>query len=73
MKAYNTKGHSNYSEEASAVTKVDRIPAPQRVTYDPETHGLTLNIAATCLRMVSGVSYRPNVSYLLHKFYLDNF
>lgn len=56
MKAYNTKGHSNYSEDASAVTKVDRIPAPQRVTYDPDTHALTLNIGATCLRMVSSVS-----------------
>ncbi|XP_054261719.1 hemicentin-1 isoform X2 [Macrosteles quadrilineatus] len=52
MKAYNPKGHSNYSDEISELTKVDRIPAPQRVAYDPETHALTLNIAATCLRLV---------------------
>uniref|UniRef100_A0A1B6H4Y3 Uncharacterized protein n=3 Tax=Proconiini TaxID=565685 RepID=A0A1B6H4Y3_9HEMI len=60
MKAYNTKGHSNYSDEASAVTKVDRIPAPQRVAYDPETHSLTLNIAATCLRMVGIIEVLTN-------------
>lgn len=55
MKAYNSKGHSDYSEEAYAMTKVDRIPAPQRVTFNPETLDLTLNIAATCLQLVGVV------------------
>lgn len=35
------------------MTKVDRIPAPQRVTFDPESHALTINIGATCLQLVS--------------------
>jgi len=34
------------------MTKVDRIPAPQRVTFDPESHALTINIGATCLQLV---------------------
>lgn len=52
VKAYNTKGHSEYSQETVAMTKVDRIPAPQRVTFDPESHALTINIGATCLQLV---------------------
>lgn len=35
------------------MTKVDRIPAPQRVTFDPESHALTINIGATCLQLVT--------------------
>lgn len=34
------------------MTKVDRIPAPQRVTFDPKSHALTINIGATCLQLV---------------------
>lgn len=34
------------------MTKVDRIPAPQRVTFDPVSHALTINIGATCLQLV---------------------
>ncbi|XP_065215193.1 hemicentin-2 isoform X2 [Planococcus citri] len=60
VKAYNNKGHSNYSEETTANTRVDRIPAPQRVTFDPETHVLTINIAATCLQLVGKVETRIN-------------
>lgn len=56
MKAYNTKGHSEYSQETVAMTKVDRIPAPQRVTFDPESHALTINIGATCLQLVRLIS-----------------
>ncbi|BES87266.1 negative regulation of ERBB signaling pathway [Nesidiocoris tenuis] len=55
VKAYNTKGQSNYSEEAAAMTKVDKIPSPQRVTFDPESHELTINIAATCLQLIAMV------------------
>uniref|UniRef100_A0A8D8W7X6 Hemicentin-1 n=1 Tax=Cacopsylla melanoneura TaxID=428564 RepID=A0A8D8W7X6_9HEMI len=52
MKAYNPKGHSNYSDEAVVMTRVERIPQPQRVTFDPETHALVVNLAATCLQLV---------------------
>lgn len=55
VKAYNTKGHSNYSDTVAALTKVDRIPAPQRVTYDPDSHSLSINIAATCLQLLGQV------------------
>lgn len=53
VKAYNNKGHSNFSDEISAITRVDRIPAPQRVTFDPESHVLSIYITATCLQLVS--------------------
>ncbi|XP_069704105.1 hemicentin-1 isoform X7 [Periplaneta americana] len=53
VKAVNTKGHSNCSDEVVAVTKVDRIPAPQRVTFDPESHSLSVNVGATCLQLVA--------------------
>ncbi|XP_063240363.1 hemicentin-1 [Bacillus rossius redtenbacheri] len=52
VKAYNTKGHSDYSDEVPATTRADRIPPPQRVAYDPETHTLSVNLAATCLQLV---------------------
>ncbi|XP_025207397.1 hemicentin-2 isoform X2 [Melanaphis sacchari] len=55
VKAYNAKGHSEYSQETVAMTKVDRIPAPQRVTFDPKSHALTINIGATCLQLVGVV------------------
>ncbi|KAE8737392.1 hypothetical protein FOCC_FOCC017145 [Frankliniella occidentalis] len=51
VKAYNTKGHSNYSEPVPALTKVDRIPAPQRATYDTDSHSLSVYVAATCLTL----------------------
>ncbi|XKL61368.1 hypothetical protein PGB90_008425 [Kerria lacca] len=55
VKAYNNKGHSNYSDEITAVTMVDRIPAPQRVTFDPESHTLSIYVGATCLELVGKV------------------
>ncbi|XP_014244572.1 hemicentin-1 isoform X1 [Cimex lectularius] len=61
VKAYNTKGQSNYSDEAPSMTKVDRIPAPQRVTFDPESHQLTINIAATCLQLIAMVEVSTSV------------
>lgn len=57
MKAYNTKGDSDYSEVTTAITKVDKIPAPLRVTFDPESHALSINIAATCLQLVSRCNF----------------
>lgn len=53
VKAINTKGHSNYSDEVAAVTKVDRIPEPQHVTFDPVSHTLSVNVGATCLQLVA--------------------
>lgn len=34
------------------MTRVERIPQPQRVTFDPESHALVVNLAATCLQLV---------------------
>ena len=55
VKALNTKGNSNHSEIVAAQTKVDRIPAPQRVAFDPESHMLSINVAATCLQLIAQV------------------
>lgn len=66
VKAYNTKGQSEYSQETVAMTKVDRIPAPQRVTFDPESHALTINIGATCLQLV-------RIPHLIFKLYFSFF
>lgn len=55
VKAINTKGHSNYSDELPVVTKVDRIPEPQHVTFDPTSHTLSVNVGATCLQLVAVV------------------
>nr|CAD7257651.1 unnamed protein product [Timema shepardi] len=52
VKAYNTKGNSDYSAEITVSTKVDRIPPPQRVTYDPETRTLSVDLAASCLQLI---------------------
>lgn len=32
---------------------MDRIPAPQRVAYDPENNLLSLNVAPTCLQLLA--------------------
>jgi echinoid protein len=55
VKAVNTKGHSNYSDEVAAITKVDRIPQPQHVTFDPASRTLSINVGATCLNLVARV------------------
>ena len=38
-----------------ATTKVSRIPPPLHVTYDPNSHVLGINIAATCLSLIAVV------------------
>ncbi|XP_012265796.1 hemicentin-1 isoform X3 [Athalia rosae] len=55
VKAYNTKGHSDYSDDVSATTAVAKIPAPQRVSYDPEAGSLAINVGPTCLALVAAV------------------
>lgn len=49
VKALNTKGNSDYSREIEAFTRVDKLPLPQRVAYDPASHTLSINIPRTCL------------------------
>lgn len=53
MKAVNTKGQSNYSNEISVTTKVDSIAPPERVTYDPKTRGIAFTAPPTCLSLVA--------------------
>lgn len=48
----NTKGQSNYSNEITVTTKVDKIPAPEQVTYDPSTKTVTFSVSPTCLALM---------------------
>ncbi|XP_063822474.1 hemicentin-2 [Ostrinia nubilalis] len=52
VKAVNTKGQSNYSNEITVTTKVDRIPAPEQVTYDPSTKTVAFSVSPTCLALM---------------------
>lgn len=51
VKALNTKGASEYSNEIMLTTKVDRIPTPLQVTFDPTTRSLGIDVAPTCLAL----------------------
>lgn len=53
VKALNTKGNSEHSQDIRISTRVDRIPLPQRVAYDPASHVVSINIPATCLPLVA--------------------
>lgn len=55
VKALNTQGQSESSHEITTTTRVDRLPLPQRVAYDPATHHLSINIPSTCLPLVAVV------------------
>lgn len=55
MKALNIKGNSDNSQDVGVSTRVDRIPLPQRVAYDPSSHALSVNIPPTCLPLVAVV------------------
>lgn len=55
VKVYNTKNHSDYSEEVTATTAVAKIPTPLRVSYDPESSTLGINVGATCLALVASI------------------
>lgn len=55
VKAFNSIGDSNYSDEVKAITTVDRIPKPLQVTYNPNTHDLYIKTEATCLPLVAKV------------------
>ncbi|XP_076265763.1 hemicentin protein echinoid isoform X3 [Rhynchophorus ferrugineus] len=53
VKALNTKGIGDNSQEIKTTTGVDRIPLPQRVAYDKSSNMLTINVPATCLPLVA--------------------
>lgn len=55
VKVYNTKNHSDYSDEVTATTAVAKIPAPLRVSYDPESGMLAIGVGATCLSLVASI------------------
>ncbi|GBP64765.1 Basement membrane-specific heparan sulfate proteoglycan core protein [Eumeta japonica] len=52
VKAVNTKGQSNYSNDVTVTTKVDRIPAPEQVTYEPSSRTVAFSVSPTCLTLV---------------------
>lgn len=52
VKAVNTKGQSNYSDEIAVTTKVDEIPPPEQVTYDPTSRIVVFSAGPTCLSLV---------------------
>lgn len=54
-KALNTKGSSEYSNEIMTTTKVDKIPPPLHVTFDPASRTLAINIGPTCLSLIAMV------------------
>lgn len=51
----NTKGNSDFSNEIATTTKVNKIPIPSHVTFDPDTRILTVNVDATCLALIAVV------------------
>lgn len=53
LKAMNTKGSSEYSNEIMVTTKVDKIPPPLHVTFDPSSRTLGINVGATCLALIA--------------------
>lgn len=55
VKAVNTKGQSNYSNEIAVTTKVDKINPPEQVTYDPSTQAIAFTVTPTCLSLVGVV------------------
>ncbi|GLH07354.1 Down syndrome cell adhesion molecule-like protein Dscam2 [Gryllus bimaculatus] len=55
VKAFNSKGHSNYSDEIKATTTVDQIPTPRQVLFNPNSHMLLISTASTCLQLVAVV------------------
>lgn len=55
VKALNTKGSSEYSNEIIKTTKVDHIPAPLHVSLDPKTQTLGVTVGATCLSLIAVV------------------
>uniref|UniRef100_A0A8W7NY41 Uncharacterized protein n=1 Tax=Anopheles coluzzii TaxID=1518534 RepID=A0A8W7NY41_ANOCL len=55
VKAINSKGNSEPSNEVATTTKISKIPVPLHVGFDPDTKQLGLNIGATCLALIAVV------------------
>lgn len=53
MKALNTKGNSEYSSEIATTTKVNKIPPPLQVSFDPESRTIGIRVGATCLSLIA--------------------
>lgn len=64
VKALNTKGNSEYSNEIATTTKVSKIPPPLHVTFDPNSRVLAINVGATCLSVIAIVESVVNVDTL---------
>lgn len=61
VKAVNTKGHSEYSNELTVTTKVDKIAPPEQVTYDPSSRMIVFTVVPTCLTVVGVVEGLGNM------------
>lgn len=61
VKALNTKGVSEYSNEVNYMTKVSKIPPPLHVAFDPNTKTLAINVGATCLSIIAIVESVVNM------------
>lgn len=55
VKALNTKGSSEYSNEITRTTKVSKIPKALQVTFDPMTKILGVDVGSTCLALIAVV------------------
>lgn len=64
---YNTKNHSDYSDEVTATTAVPKIPAPFKVSYDPESGRLAISVKATCLSLVASIEKLDTPTSLLQE------
>lgn len=53
VKSLNSKGYSEYSNEIMVTTKVDKIPPPLLVTFDPATRSLGIDVEPTCLALIA--------------------
>ncbi|XP_033338035.2 hemicentin protein echinoid isoform X2 [Megalopta genalis] len=55
VRVYNTKNHSDFSDEVTATTAVAKIPVPEKVSYDPKSGMLAIVVPATCLSLVASI------------------
>lgn len=49
----NNKGTSEFSNEIATTTKVNKIPPPKLVTFDPSSRTLGINVDPTCLALIA--------------------
>lgn len=52
VKAANAKGASKNSNEIIVTTKVDQVPSPLQVSFDPFSRSLGVDVDATCLSLI---------------------